>query len=81
VSATLHGRPGLALRAQPAGMVLVAAAAVSVVLGAAQLVRPGTLPKRFRPRLSWLLAALGVLLLGWACAMLTGVIEGRFPTH
>jgi hypothetical protein len=81
VSATAHGRAGLALRAQPFGVLLFLAIAAGAILGGAELATGRSILHVLRPRLWWLAAALAAWLAGWGIAIAAGLAAGRLPIH
>ena len=79
VSATVHGRLGLAFRAQPFGVIIILSVVVLGIVGFVEFLTGRALLSRIRPRLWWLLLILGAWLLGWACKFLMGLAVGEYP--
>lgn len=79
VSAMMHGRVGLALRAQPFGVLLWVALAAVAGGGLAQAVSGRAILSRYRPRWWWLLVIAALLLMGWGINAGLGAISGKYP--
>lgn len=81
VSAAAHGQVITAVRAQPFGLVIFAAAVLLGVAATVEFVSGRDVLSRIRPRWWWLGAAAGGLVGGWGAAVAMGVASGRYPTH
>ena len=82
VAAMAHGQIGLALKAQPFGVVLFFALVAAAGLGIAELLTGRDIVMRsLRPRTWWLWAAMAGLLGGWAIKLAVGIAAGEYPTH
>lgn len=81
VSAMAHGQWGLALRAQPFGIVLFLAAALLAAAGSLQVLTARDVIGVFRPGLGWVVLAVVGLLGGWICKVGAGVWSGQLPLH
>jgi hypothetical protein len=79
ISAMMHARVGLALRAQPFGVLLWAALLGVTVGGAVEAVTGRAVVSRLRPRWWWLAVAVALLLAGWGINAGLGAVSGRFP--
>ncbi len=81
VSATLHGRFGLALRAQPFGVVLALAVALVALAATAEFVTARPWLHRLRGGLWWLWAGVLGVLGGWGIVLAVGFARGTLPLH
>lgn len=81
VSAAVHGRFGLAARAQPFGIVLVVAAVVLAAFGTLEVLTGRPWLARLRPRPWWLWAGVGGVLAGWLGVLAAGLSRGSLPIH
>ncbi len=79
MAATAHGRFGLALQAQPAGVALFLLAAVAGLIGMAELVAGWNVLDRYEFRLWHVALAVGVLLAGWCVKICIGFADGTLP--
>ena len=79
VAATVHGRIGLAFRAQPFGVFLAAAVAAVGMAGVAELVTGRDVLRLLGPRPWWIIAAAGGMLAGWAWKLAVGLATGQLP--
>lgn len=79
VSAMMHGRVGLALRAQPFGVLLWAALVAVSLGGVVQAITGRAVVSRYRPRWWWLLVAAALLLAGWGINAGLGAMNGTYP--
>ena len=81
VSAMAHGKVLVAIKAQPFGLALFAAAVALTVLGAAQAITGRSCLGPRGPRWWWLWAGLGGMIVGWGWVLAAGVISGKWPIH
>jgi hypothetical protein len=79
VTAMMHGRVGLALRAQPFGVLLWAVLVLGSIGGLLQAATGRAVVSRFRPRWWWLLIGVALLLAGWGINAGLGAMAGRYP--
>jgi len=81
LSASVRGRLALAACAHPFGIVLAAALAVLAAAGTLELITARPWLARLRPRLWWLAAGIGGVLVGWAIVLAVGYARGALPMH
>jgi len=79
MSAMAHGRVGLALAAQPFGVVLFLAATVLAAVGAGEACTGRNFLGVLRPGLWWVWTGLGGLFAGWAWKLAAGMAAGVYP--
>lgn len=79
IAAMACGQISLAFRAQPFGVVVFAGVVFTGAIGLVEFLTGWAGLSRIRPRLWWILPAVGVWLLGWACKLLTGIASGEYP--
>lgn len=81
VTATVHGELGIAMAAQPFGIVLAVGAAVFAVAGLVEAATGRTPRGIFGPRWWYLLIAVGGMFLGWAVKLAIGLADGTYPVR
>jgi len=79
VSAAVHGRLGLALRAHPFGPVLLAAVAALAVMGGYELLTGRGMLNKLRLGPWTAGATIAALLVGWAIKLAIGLASGELP--
>ena len=81
VSALVHGRIGLSLRANVFGVVIVAALVAGSVVGLAEMATGLDLFGKARPGVWWIVVFGAGVLAGWAVKLLIGWLTGQLPIH
>lgn len=79
VAAMAHGQLGLAVHAQPFGVVLFLAAVIFGGLGTVQFCSARPVLKRLHANVWWALAGVGGLMAGWLWKLLAGIAAGQYP--
>lgn len=82
VSAACRGRLATAAYAHPAGIVLALGLYAAAAAGLWEALTARGVLGRLAPRIHWYaLALVAAVLAGWALVLLTGLANGRWPTH
>jgi hypothetical protein len=81
VAAAAHGQIGLAMRAQPFGVVLFLAAVALLAGGGWQAMTGTDVLRRMRLGLVWALVGMLGLLGGWIFKIVLGMASGQLPLH
>ncbi len=79
LAAMAHGNVGLAFRAQPFGVVVFMVLVAAALAGGVELLSAWPILGRVRPRLWWVAAAVGGVLLGWVVKLAVGWGTGELP--
>jgi len=78
-AAMAHGRPALAWRAHPFGVVLFVASVVLFLAGVAEALSGRDWLRRLRPGVWWAWVLVIGVPVGWALKVLMGVLTGTLP--
>ncbi len=81
VSATVQGKFLLALKAQPFGVVLVAAVALATLVSLASAITGRIPPEAMLPRWWWALLTVAALMAGWGIKVWSGIAANTLPIH